>query len=211
MAEPHSPRTRRIVQAAAELFLQQGYAVNMAEVARRAEVSKQTVYSHFGTKATLCTAAIQHLIAPTTDVLSPDGPDLTHALLQFATLHLERALDPQTTALSRHLIGEAGRFPEAARELYGAGLDSVRRALAERLARAAQAGELTLPADDPALAAELLLGLLHGLDTDRRRLGVPVRTGAERQHWVQLAVDLFLRACAPSAVSSARLALEEPV
>lgn len=183
-----------MVQAAAELFLEQGFQVNMAAVASRAQVAKQTVYSHFGTKETLFQAAIEHLMEPLRATLQTGQGDLRQTLLQFGGLHLERVLDSRTAELSRRLISEAGRFPDAARALFAAGPDSVRRALATRLRLARQRGEIEF--DDADAAAELLLGLLNGLDTDRRRLGVAVREGAQRQRWLELAVSTFLRACA---------------
>ncbi|MCK9932771.1 TetR/AcrR family transcriptional regulator [Frankia sp. Mgl5] len=50
---------RRIVAAAAELFLDQGYgATTLDQVAARAGVAVQTVYFHFGNKATLLKEAL---------------------------------------------------------------------------------------------------------------------------------------------------------
>jgi AcrR family transcriptional regulator len=189
-----NPRNQRMLQSAAELFLEQGFQVNMAAVASRAQVSKQTVYAHFGTKEALFHAAIDHLLAPLRATLEPDARELKTALLQFGAVHLDRLLDSSTAEFSRRLIGEAGRFPEAARALFVAGPDSVRRALATRLQSAAQRGEIAI--DDADAAAELLLGLLHGQDIDRRRLGVEVREGAARHRWLELAVSTFLRAFA---------------
>ncbi len=50
---------RRIVAAAADLFLDQGYgATTLQQVATRAGVAVQTVYFHFGNKATLLKEAL---------------------------------------------------------------------------------------------------------------------------------------------------------
>jgi AcrR family transcriptional regulator len=50
---------RRIVAAAADLFLDQGYgATTLDQVATRAAVAVQTVYFHFGNKATLLKEAL---------------------------------------------------------------------------------------------------------------------------------------------------------
>ena len=50
---------RRIVAAAADLFLDQGYgATTLDRVAARADVAVQTVYFHFGNKATLLKEAL---------------------------------------------------------------------------------------------------------------------------------------------------------
>src|SRR6476659_9462750 len=50
---------RRIVAAAADLFLDQGYgATTLDQVAARAGVAVQTVYFHYGNKATLLKEAL---------------------------------------------------------------------------------------------------------------------------------------------------------
>ena len=52
--------------------------------------------------------------------------------------------------------------------------------------------------DDPQLAAELLLGMIVGLDFDRQRFLVPHRDTPQAQaRWADFAVDSFLRAFAP--------------
>jgi len=52
-------RRMRIVKAAADLFMQQGYRkTSVDEIARRAEVAKGTVYLHFKNKAELLMQAI---------------------------------------------------------------------------------------------------------------------------------------------------------
>lgn len=58
-AEKARQTRRRIVEAAADLFLDQGYgATTLDQVAARAGVAVQTVYFHFGNKATLLKQAL---------------------------------------------------------------------------------------------------------------------------------------------------------
>src|SRR6478735_11478001 len=58
-AEKRRLTRRRIVAAAAELFLDQGYGTTtLDQVAIRAGVAVQTVYFHFGNKATLLKEAL---------------------------------------------------------------------------------------------------------------------------------------------------------
>ena len=72
--ETRSDRKRRqILEAATEHFLADGYErTSMDDVARRAGVSKQTVYQHFQTKADLLSEVVVSVIShagpsPTTD------------------------------------------------------------------------------------------------------------------------------------------------
>ncbi|MFJ1768173.1 TetR/AcrR family transcriptional regulator [Amycolatopsis sp. NPDC088138] len=61
--KPRAARTRatrrRIVDAAAELFVADGYtATTLEQIAKRAEVAVQTVYFHFGNKRTVLKEAV---------------------------------------------------------------------------------------------------------------------------------------------------------
>src|SRR5579884_738642 len=66
---------RRIVEATVSLHEEQGpAATTIAEIARRAGVSRLTVYNHFPTDADLFAACQQQFLAEN------PVPDLTHAL-----------------------------------------------------------------------------------------------------------------------------------
>jgi AcrR family transcriptional regulator len=55
------PKRRRILDSALELFAEQGFdAARMDEVARRARVSKGTVYNHFDSKEALLVECVLH-------------------------------------------------------------------------------------------------------------------------------------------------------
>lgn len=63
---PQAKRRRRILRAAAELFLKQGYRkTSIDDIARKAEVGKGTVYLHFESKGEL----LLHVIAVEKQVL----------------------------------------------------------------------------------------------------------------------------------------------
>lgn len=195
-----NPRTKSIIDAASSLFVEHGYQVNMAEVARRAGVAKQTVYTHFGTKDRLFEAAVINLIEPLRQTLEVDGRGIRESLEAFGQYHIDSWLDERTAGLSRRLIAEAGRFPSAATTLYNNSMQAVAERLATRLEVAMANGEINVP--DSSVAAELLIAMMFGLDADRRRMGVPLREGAQRQKWVRHAVDAFLRAHAPISSSA---------
>ena len=74
---------RRIVDAAAELFVAEGYAATtLAQVARRAGVAVQTVYFHFGNKRTVLKEAVD---------VAAVGDDEPVALLERPWLERVRA------------------------------------------------------------------------------------------------------------------------
>jgi predicted DNA-binding protein YlxM (UPF0122 family) len=56
-------KRRAIIAAAADLFMEQGFdATTMDDIAKSADVSKQTVYSHFQSKEALFGAAIENKV-----------------------------------------------------------------------------------------------------------------------------------------------------
>ena len=75
-----APATKQeqILHAAGDLFLDLGFEnTSMIKVAEAAEVSKQTIYSHFGSKEELFTAVInckcvEHQITP--ELFNADSP-----------------------------------------------------------------------------------------------------------------------------------------
>lgn len=98
--KPRAARTRatrrRIVDAAAELFIGQGYAgTTLEQVAARAGVAVQTVYFHFGNKRTLLKEAVD---------IAAVGDDEPVALLDRDWLDHARAESGQRRLLE-HWVG----------------------------------------------------------------------------------------------------------
>jgi len=141
----------RILQAAGECFLALGLSgTSMDEVANRAGVSKQTVYSHFHGKEELFQAVIRnkcddHQIAP--ERLALDG-GLEQGLLRFTQSYLTLILDPDVVAMTRQLAAQsAAAGPEMSQLFYAAGPAPTIQCIAEFLAAHREAGELAI--DDP--------------------------------------------------------------
>lgn len=116
-----TPR-ERLLAAAAELFSVHGYsAVSTARIAVTAKASKETLYSHFGGKAGLLRAVLQHLVSA--PEASAHGARIERKLsaAQFKTLVTDLAADlvgdltrPTYLALARLVIAETPRDPSLA-------------------------------------------------------------------------------------------------
>lgn len=88
---------RRVVTAAQELFLEQGYpATTIAAVARRAQVSADTVYSAFGSKGALLKQVLDVVVG---------GDDEDVALLDRAGPQAMRAEADQRSQLAMFAAG----------------------------------------------------------------------------------------------------------
>ena len=116
-------KTAAILKGAMKEFLKNGYAAtSMDKVAKSAEVSKATVYSHFGDKESLFNAVMQDLVKDKFQtVMGLEAPqsleqDPHVVLSSMATKMLDSAKsDRSFLDFMRIIIGESGRFPELAK------------------------------------------------------------------------------------------------
>lgn len=155
-------KRQAILDAAGVVMAERGMAASMAEIARRAGVSKQTIYNHFGRKAELVSALserrTQEMTAPLRTPEATARPE--DALAGFAASLLATAVAPNSIAFMRMVIQGAAEMPELARALYDAGPRASRGRLADFLAAEHAAGRLDAP--DPRQAAEFFGGMALG-------------------------------------------------
>jgi len=201
-------RRQRAHAAVRELMAEQGFRISMDAVAARVGCSKQTLYAQFGSKQALLRSVIDSRLHRSTEALRADASP-REVLLGFAREHLLHLSEPTVAATCQLLGASAREFPEEAQDLYRDGCDALQRRLADWLALAMQRGQLRH--DQPHYAAELLLGMIVGLDLERQRFAVPHRAGsAERERWAEYAVDAFLRAFTPINPGAADPAVHRP-
>ena len=197
--DSESPKRQLVLDAAADLFMAQGYgAVSMDAIARSAGVSKATLYAYFSSKdqlfATIIGEACRQNIGGATQL--PEGEtDLRAVLTLVAGNTVRFLLSERPLAIHRVVISESVRFPELGRAFYDNGPGMFRGVFAEWLAGQTSAGRLAVR--DPALAADQFIGLLRGGLYLRATLGLtPPPSEAEVDAAVTGAVEMFLRAYA---------------
>jgi TetR/AcrR family transcriptional repressor of mexJK operon len=203
IAEVQTPGRRRrsegkktaILDAAEALFIAEGYErASVDAIAARAQVSKRTVYDHFGDKETIFLqvlervhdALVSTIRTAIDEELSP-GRDLRDALTAFGRRIADRTFTSSDYLAFRRLEAQQRhvRLPEAAR-------DRPERMLEERFAELAADGAIQAP--DPALAARHFTALTISLALDAvigRRTGDPP---PELDAIITDGVDAFLRA-----------------
>lgn len=201
---PVDPAKRQAMVAAAwDLFLAQGVeAVGMEVIAKRAGVSKVTLYRHFADKAALLEAGViaemerieaaQRHAGADGLVMPVGGPvvDVSTRLRQFGLGIMHFLATDNAVAFYATLAGELRRHPELAGRFWSAGPGRTRDNLIQLLRVAAERGEIEAP--DPELAAEQLFGLWQGFTNLQYALGVSDEVGIARR--VDAGVELFLRA-----------------
>jgi AcrR family transcriptional regulator len=156
---PSSVRKRQaMIEAGAVSFLRDGFrAASMDEIAKRAGVSKQTLYTHFGNKKKLFVAVVDDRTAAASERVRAaladhrEGTDVQQYLEDIARTLLDAVLVPDLIELRRLVIGESSRFPELAQAFWAGGPERAITEIAERLDRLTADGLLS--ASDAHLAA----------------------------------------------------------
>ncbi len=200
LQDPCSPKRRAVLDAAAHLFIAQGYgAVSMEAIARAAGVSKATLYAHFGSKDQLFATIIGdacRLKQEWQELLSPQSVDIRATLSRMGRRVLGFLVGPEAIAIYRVVIAEGARFPELGRAFYEGGTGTFRRMFAGWLMEQTAAGRLEVT--DPLMAADQLIALIKSGVYVRAMLGVPPPpTQAEIEATADAAADTFMKAFGP--------------
>ena len=192
-------RRDRILQAAREVFFEEGYAAaSMSTIAARLGGSKGTLYAYFKNKEDLFAEIISDQCSVIKSALGLAGPgaDVRTTLTAFG-LELVTAMASDFAVRTLQLIiEEAARNPDLARRFNQSGPQQGVAAIAAYLSQAHERGEIYAP--DPMEAAVVLASLLKGDMHFRRMLGLepePSPEAVARQ--VETGVNVFLRAYAP--------------
>lgn len=165
-------KNEAILDAAAVTLSVQGVSASMAAIARRAGVSKQTIYNHYGSKTdlvqALCARRVQEM---TMGLTAPDA--MLHpeeALTTYGRSLLRGMAEEQGAAFLRMAISAVASLPEVARAFFEAGPRTSRAQLADFLRTETEAGRLACP--DPLEAAEFFGGMVLGSYQTAALLGV---------------------------------------
>ncbi|MEW5770577.1 MAG: TetR/AcrR family transcriptional regulator [Pseudomonadota bacterium] len=161
-------RPQELLEAALQEFVTRGYAATrLEEVARRAGVSKGTLYLYYANKEELFKAVVRHALVSNLDEaerLASDFPGSSRELLTRLLGELSRRIgNSQLSGIPKLVIAEAGNFPEIACFYYDEVIRRVRGIVQAVLERGAAAGEFRrLDADHAwrVVIAPLLLGML---------------------------------------------------
>ena len=183
-------RPREICTAALEVCAEKGFAAaKLDEIARRAGVSKGTLYLYFKDKEDLFRAVVRDTVAPNIDTVRAmvDGADLPFADVIRMFLPRFAALTAQVRvgAVAKMVIGESRNFPELAKVWHDEVVSKALGLIAGLIERAQAKGEVR--SGDPRLHAFTLMGpMMMGVlwrETLQPAGGAPLELDAlARQH-----------------------------
>ncbi len=205
-SDPSDCRSR-LIQAATEVFIEEGYRASVERVATRASVARQTLYNHFPSKADLFGEVIKQVTAALLVTLDAKAEGLRERLLRFGIAFREKALSAEGLGFYRALVAETVRFPELAASFYRSGPAQTATRLRSVLHQAMADGELR--ACDPEFASVTLLSMLVGAERSHYLLSGDPPPEPDPSRVAQI-VDCFLRAFAPESSPSSPAAQRSP-
>ncbi len=175
MTDPAPPRWRRrkdarpgdIIAAALGVFTEKGFAgARMEEIAKRAGVSKGTLYLYFATKEDMFRAVVREVVAPNLETVRAA---MESADLPFATIvraFLPRFAELVTTvpvgAVAKMVIGESRNFPKLAKVWHDDVIQKAVGLIAGMVERAQAKGEVR-PGDPRTHAFSILGPMMIGV------------------------------------------------
>lgn len=182
-------RREALLQAAAEVFFEQGYAATSIDaIIERAGGSKRNIYNVFGNKEGLFAAIVEenaNYLLSTLDVGLIEGHDLEEILTTFGKRLLDRYMSPNLIGLYRIAVCEAHRFPGLVKVFHEQGPGRATQQLAEVLEAARERGEIHT--QDCVQVSRHFVGMIRD-----NLLQALVGVHPEPQETVASAVELFL-------------------
>ena len=188
-------KRERILAAATALFMQQGYELTSVEaIAKAADVSKLTIYSHFTNKTELFRIVIEQccdqLAAPESFIAYAKLP-VKQGLLQLGASLAALIYSDEAIHLQRIMQSEALQHAPIVKVFYEAGPQRVKQAFAELLSAWHQQKQLDIA--DINRATEQFFSLLKGeVYTKAMLLLSPIPSADDIELHVQSTVLMFL-------------------
>jgi TetR/AcrR family transcriptional repressor of mexJK operon len=189
-----------IILAATALFMHKGFELtSMEAVAKQANVSKLTIYSHFADKNELFRGVVElscQRMGMPTDFSAEGALPVEQALTQIATHAMTHIFREDTIRLMRIIQAEAGRQPEMVQTYYDHGPRRIKTAFADLLREFDRQGQVSIP--DATRATEQFFSLLKGEKLMRiLMLMAPFPEPDEIAAHVKSTVTFFLSAYRP--------------
>ena len=189
-----SPVKRQIIlDAASETFISRGFdKTSMDAIAERAGVSKQTVYSHFGSKEELFTAVVKDRSQTYVVNEQPifDNRNCREYLVDFAIDYQRIINSPDVIAMYR-LCGSTSEQINLNERFWHAGPEQTLSHLKQYFKEQTALGNLKIP--NPDIAAVQLTSLLAGDAHSMSLLGINAdRAQSTARKYAESCVELFI-------------------
>ncbi|HSQ31721.1 MAG TPA: TetR/AcrR family transcriptional regulator [Gemmatimonadaceae bacterium] len=184
-------RPRQILEAAREVFGEHGLAAaRLDDIAKRAGLSKGTIYLYFPNKEELFREMVRQMVVSQIEQgeqeLSAMNEAATEVLTQFLRSYWRFIRSPQFAPLFRLIHAEIHSFPDLARFYAEEVIARVHRLIAAIITRGIETGEFRQL--DARVAARMVTGpfVMHGLWCTHRECFTSVAKGSDEQVFGEL-------------------------
>lgn len=193
-------RPKELLASAIELFVERGFAsTRLEDVARRAGVSKGTLYLYYANKEDLFKAVVRQTILPMIDdaetsVAEFDGHSaelLRHVILSWWV----RIGSTKASGISKLILAEADNFPELARFYQEEVMTRRMRMISNMLERGIRRGEFR--AIDVPQTAQVLIAPLLMLSTWKHTIAPCERCDLQPEAFLEAFLDITLHGLLP--------------
>jgi len=188
-------RPEEIISAALEVFADRGFAATKLEdVARRAGVTKGTIYLYFENKEALFKALIRQTIVPVIaqgEELAKSFPGSARELFERLVREYWRLVgETSLVGIPKLMMAEANNFPELARFYYEEVVTRGHRLMAGVLERGIKAGEFR-PVN-VAVATKLAMAPVMHAVVARKAFSACMPEGFDVASYLDTHIDLYL-------------------
>ena len=192
-------RPEELVAAALEVFVERGYeGTTLADVARRAGVTKGTIYLYFENKEALFKAVVRQTIVPVIaqgEALARSFTGSARDLLEQLVREYWRLVGETALAgIPKLMMAEAATFPELTRFYYDEVVTRGHRLMAGVIERGIESGEFR-PVDVKVAAKLAMSPLMHAV-VAKRAFALCMPEGFNVQTYLDTHIDLYLHGIA---------------
>jgi AcrR family transcriptional regulator len=184
-----------IMEAAADIFLVEGYAAtNMDAIAKRAGISKITIYKHFESKNRLFNEMMsyhcQTLYKDTPIILFSLKTPTEKILINFAKKLIELLSLPRSISLMRLVIAESEKFPEIVSAVWEGGRMPLQDIFSEYLAE--EIAHQRMVIENIPIATKQFFGMIKESFIWPALTGMQVPKAKHASEIIEITVAMFL-------------------
>lgn len=188
-------KRKQILDSSISLFTSQGYAAtSMDLIAKNADVSKQTVYSHFGSKDELFSASIESKCESLqiADLSLHELSDPHTILFKLAQNFTEFITSKEACAVHKICVFESTTYPQVSEIFYQAGPLRIINEVTLLMAKLHQQKILTI--ENPRHAASQFLNMMKGELWMQIEFNIKDRISPEEvEKYLRNSVGFFIR------------------
>jgi TetR/AcrR family transcriptional repressor of mexJK operon len=188
-------KRQQILDAAVNLFTEKGYAsTSMDLIAKNADVSKQTVYSHFGSKDELFSASVAYKCESLNivDLSLTDLTDPQALLCKLAKDFIDIITSKEACAVHKICVFESTTYPQVSDIFYKAGPLKITNEVSLLMAKLDK--QKILAIENPRHAALQFLNMMKGELWTQIEFNIKERiTPEDVEKYLRESVAFFIR------------------